>query len=130
MEKQAGFTLIELMIVVAIIGILAAVAGPRYQNFTRKSKASEAALLLDNILTMESVYFTEKNHMTNVEADLGNPFANARYYRYTLVGTSTAVTVKAIPNTTGGKAGLTSNWTMTYNGATDKKIHSYPGQGY
>ncbi len=130
MEEQAGFTLIELMIVVAIIGILAAVAVPQYQNFTRKSKASEAALLLDSILTMEAGYFTKKNHMSNVEADLGNPSANARYYRYTLTGTNATVTVKAIPNTTGSKAGLTSNWTMTYNGTTNKKIHSYPGQGY
>ena len=42
---QQGFTLIELMIVVAIIGILAAVALPAYQDYTTKSKVSEAASL-------------------------------------------------------------------------------------
>ncbi|MDD4946212.1 MAG: pilin [Gallionella sp.] len=46
---QKGFTLIELMIVVAIIGILAAVAIPAYQDYTAKAQASEAFVLLDGL---------------------------------------------------------------------------------
>ncbi|MGN5184223.1 pilin [Aeromonas veronii] len=41
MKKQSGFTLIELMIVVAIVAILAAVALPAYQNYTKKAKMTE-----------------------------------------------------------------------------------------
>ncbi len=48
---QQGFTLIELMIVVAIIGILAAVAIPAYQDYTAKAQASEAFILLDGLKT-------------------------------------------------------------------------------
>ncbi len=51
MQKQQGFTLIELMIVVAIIGILAAIAIPQYQNYVARSQFSEAHSLLSGART-------------------------------------------------------------------------------
>jgi type IV pilus assembly protein PilA len=56
---QKGFTLIELMIVVAIIGILAAIAVPAYQDYTIKSKVSEAASLASAVKTAVEVAFSE-----------------------------------------------------------------------
>jgi len=50
-KLQQGFTLIELMIVVAIIGILAAIAIPAYSDYTAKSQAAEAYTLLDGLKT-------------------------------------------------------------------------------
>lgn len=51
MKKQSGFTLIELMIVVAIIGILAAIALPAYQTYTNKAKFSEVILATSGVKT-------------------------------------------------------------------------------
>lgn len=51
MKAQKGFTLIELMIVVAIIGILAAIALPAYQDYTRKARVSEVVLAASSART-------------------------------------------------------------------------------
>jgi len=61
LRKREGFTLIELMIVVAIIGILAAIAIPNFLRFQAKSKQSEARELLSTVYTAEVAYFAEQN---------------------------------------------------------------------
>lgn len=59
---QKGFTLIELMIVIAIIGILAAIAIPSYQNYIKKAAYSEIPLAMSSIRTaIDTCYGIEKN---------------------------------------------------------------------
>jgi len=132
MKNQKGFTLIELMIVVAIIGILAAVAIPQYQNFTKKSKSSEAKVILDALITSEAAYFAEQDTVTRNLTNLGNPQQSAKYYTYTPVagGGASTIVINAVPNTTGTTAGLTSTWSMTYWGSTGKKTVNFPAQGW
>lgn len=62
---QQGFTLIELMIVVAIIGILAAIAIPAYSDYTAKSQASEAYTLLDGLKTPIADAMTQDNSLSS-----------------------------------------------------------------
>lgn len=59
-KMQQGFTLIELMIVVAIIGILAAIAIPAYQDYTIRAQTSEAMSLASGVRTAVSEYFQAK----------------------------------------------------------------------
>ncbi|MES2528494.1 MAG: prepilin-type N-terminal cleavage/methylation domain-containing protein [Bdellovibrionota bacterium] len=61
LKRQDGFTLVELMVVVAIIGLLSAVAIPNFQKYQARSKTSEAKLQLSAIYTAEASFFSDYN---------------------------------------------------------------------
>ena len=61
LSKKEGFTLIELMIVVAIIGILAAIAIPAFVNYVKRSKTSEASANLKALFTGAAAYYEQEN---------------------------------------------------------------------
>jgi prepilin-type N-terminal cleavage/methylation domain-containing protein len=78
-KKSSGFTLIELMIVVVIIGILAALAIPRFMTSAAKSKQSEPKQLLKQIYSMQRAYFmlNESYCLNGVTASATAPVAFA-----------------------------------------------------
>ncbi|WP_198085360.1 type IV pilin protein [Variovorax sp. E3] len=67
----AGFTLIEVMIVVAIVAILAAIAYPAYTKQVQKSRRTDAKTALLDLVTREERYFTMNNAYTSTPANLG-----------------------------------------------------------
>jgi prepilin-type N-terminal cleavage/methylation domain-containing protein len=128
--EQRGFTLIELMIVVVIISILAAMAIPRFMRASVKAKQSEAKLNLKQIYTMENAYRQEKDSYypgdgSTVVAQPGETFAPLcveimfpAYYSYSITGTTTTFSATA-----GSKSatGLDDDptldvWTINQNG--------------
>src|SRR3972149_8900637 len=94
-DREKGFTLIELMIVVAILGILAAIAIPNFMRFQAKSKQSEAKTNLGGIGTTAEAYRSETDTYVASWAQLGwVPQGTTRYaYYYSGEDNAEAVTV-------------------------------------
>lgn len=120
MKKQQGFTLIELMIVVAIIGILAAVAIPAYQDYTVKSKVSEGTGIASPARTALGVACSEGSMTSSTnQTDLGLSAATDYTGTYvksvTGAGTSTTVGTVTIVYTAIGSA-VSDNQTVVYTG--------------
>jgi len=112
LRSKKGFTLIELMIVVAIIGILAAIAIPNFLKFQAKSKQSEAKTNLKAAFTAETSYFGEFNTYGDFSTVNWEPIGSKQIYQYE-IGTETMSPPSGIPSGTAPTWTRTPAWTTT-----------------
>ncbi|MCG3884661.1 prepilin-type N-terminal cleavage/methylation domain-containing protein [Photobacterium leiognathi] len=130
MKKQQGFTLIELMIVVAIIGILSAFAIPAYQNYTNKTHATEMLSSASAMKTAVGVcLLSGKSDCKSVTTGNGVPttqtFDKSTDDKFAIVSTvitnasGASGTITATVDSTAGKGGLTKGGTLVLTPSMD-----------
>jgi type IV pilus assembly protein PilE len=99
--KNKGFSLIELMMVVAIIGILSAVAYPSYQDYVRKARRADAQQFMMNLAQLNQRYFTDNRAYTATVATLSAvPTSVSNFYTISITlqdGPPASFTVSAVP---------------------------------
>ncbi|MEG1202744.1 MAG: type IV pilin protein [Comamonas sp.] len=124
-SRQRGFTLVELMITVAVVGILAAIAYPSYQDYVRKSRRVDAKNTLLDLASRQERFFSVNNKYSLAAADLGYsalPYdvpssGNSSYYQLSIASTDSGKTWTATATPTGAQAkDVCSSYTLSDKG--------------
>lgn len=133
-QNKKGFTLIELMIVVVIIGILAAMAIPRFMKASTKSKQSEAKLILKQVYVNQRAFrqqnLANQYYLTGATASAANPNAFSEIwveimvpckYSFTIAGTVNTFVCTAEGNI--DDDATLDTWTIDHDGVLTNTIN-------
>ena len=117
MKGEKGFTLIELMIVVAIIGILAAIAIPNFMSYRKRARTTEAKRELGSIRTLEESYRAEYDLYATSLPNVGwTTPAGTKKYDYTITGAGATVFTARARGDIDGDTSDYDVWTINQDG--------------
>ena len=132
--NKRGFTLIELIIVVAVMGILAATAIPKYQKILTRVKGSEAKGMLKAALVMEKAYFNHYGRFSDSLDEIGfvqealvtdDPPGRARYRVAIAAANDEVLLVTATPVVDFDRDGQVNIWAIDESATLYRKIENY-----
>ena len=121
-KQSNGFTLIELMITIAIIAILASIALPSYNSYVDRSKIAEATSELSQWRNAAERYYQDNRNYTDVCDDTGP--VGAKYFTYSCVSTAQTYTLTATGN---GNQGM-DGYVYTINQNNDKATTKFANE--
>ena len=128
-KNNSGFSLVEMMIVVAVIGILSAVAIPSFQQYLAKSKTSESKLQLAALYTALSSWFSTYNHFATCTNVMGFDISAERANRHYSVGFAQPELVGAAASVYNGAHAACANAPAVNNTSlpspADKAVYAY-----